>query len=61
MIGKTDFNALLWIISCSDVVVAHDSGPMHLAILLQKKFWRFLVPRIQRKNFREIIRPVWLS
>ena len=44
MIGKTDFNALLWIISCSDVVVAHDSGPMHLAILLQKKILALFGP-----------------
>ena len=36
LIGKTDFNHLMWVIAQSDVVVAHDSGPLHLALLLKR-------------------------
>jgi len=34
-IGKTSLKDLMALISRSDVVVAHDSGPLHLAILLK--------------------------
>lgn len=35
-IAKTGFKDLMALICCSDVLVAHDSGPLHLSILLQK-------------------------
>ncbi len=34
MMGKTDLGQLMALIACSDVLVANDSGPMHLAALL---------------------------
>ncbi len=34
MMGKTDLAQLMALIACSDMLVANDSGPMHLAALL---------------------------
>ncbi|MDR2104508.1 MAG: glycosyltransferase family 9 protein, partial [Deferribacteraceae bacterium] len=34
-LGKTTINSLLAIIASSSALISHDSGPMHLAVLLQ--------------------------
>ncbi|MHB1934786.1 MAG: glycosyltransferase family 9 protein [Leptospirillum sp.] len=55
LIGKTDLPNLMALITRCDVVVAHDSGPLHLTLLLQKPLLAFFGPtdpkeRLPRHN-----------
>ena len=41
--GKTSFASLMSIINSSKIHISHDDGTMHLAILLQKKYYHCFI------------------
>ena len=61
LIGKTDFDHLMWVVAQSDVVVAHDSGPLHLALLLKKPLVALFGPTAPSEKIpRQQSSPVFL-
>lgn len=59
MIGKTDLKDLMALISLSDLVVAHDSGPLHIATLLGKPLLALFGPTDpQEKLPRQPLSPI---
>ena len=65
LIGMTDLTALMGVISRADVVVAHDSGPLHLALLLMRPLLALFGPtdpkeRLPRQKSSSVL-PIWKS
>jgi len=62
-IGKTDLMDLMALVSRSDVVVAHDSGPLHLAVILERPLVALFGPTNPKEKLpqqgRSPIRLLW--
>ena len=65
LIGMTDLKALMALISRANVVVAHDSGPLHLALLFKRPLLALFGPtdpkeRLPRQKNSSVL-PIWKS